>query len=149
MEFSSSEKTLLKLLKITIFGSTFAKMGFPRAMPKTKNIQNQILSFENLFILTKYMFWLSYECFVLCNAFLLKSATDIVYPLNVLLLPSHTWNRYVNSSHIQQVSIIVFIRFHKKYYKKDAIFINFKRQINQAQYIGTVLFTLNCSLSQN
>ena len=40
------------------------------------NITAEILSFQNLFILTKYhMFWLSYECFsILCNAFLLKSA---------------------------------------------------------------------------
>ena len=38
--------------------------------------QKQILSFQNLFILTKYhLFWLSYECFsILRNAFLLKSA---------------------------------------------------------------------------
>ena len=38
--------------------------------------QNQILSFQNLFILTKYcvLAELSYECFsILCNAFLLKS----------------------------------------------------------------------------
>ena len=50
--------------------------------PKQKNNvffqkqQNEILSFQNLFILTKYrVFWLSYECFSrLCNAFLLKSA---------------------------------------------------------------------------
>ena len=56
-------------------------MGSPWAMPKTKNfffqkLQNQILSFQNLFILTKYhMFWLSYECFLYCvMLFLLKSA---------------------------------------------------------------------------
>ena len=38
--------------------------------------QKQILSFQNIFILTKYhVFWLSYECFsILCNTFLLKSA---------------------------------------------------------------------------
>ena len=37
--------------------------------------QNQILSFQNLFILAKYhMFWLSHECFsILCIAFSLKS----------------------------------------------------------------------------
>ena len=57
-------------------------MGSLWATPKTKNNfffqkqQNQILSFQKLFLLTKYhMFWLSYECFsILCNAFLLKSA---------------------------------------------------------------------------
>ena len=49
-------------------------------MPKTKEKifqkkQNQILSFQNLFILAKYhMFWLSHECFsILCIAFSLKS----------------------------------------------------------------------------
>ena len=42
--------------------------------------QNQILSFQNLFILTKYhMFWLSYECFsILCNAFLLSAISDVM-----------------------------------------------------------------------
>ena len=49
-------------------------------MPKTKEKifqkkQNQILSFQNLFILAKYhMFWLSHECFsILCISFSLKS----------------------------------------------------------------------------
>ena len=76
MESSSSENVLLKL-----FHPTCPKMGSPWATPKTKNnfffqkSQNQILSFQNLIILTKYrMFWLSYECFsIWCNAFLLKS----------------------------------------------------------------------------
>ena len=41
-----------------------------------RNNKNQILSFQNLFILTKYrMFWLSYKCFsILCNAFFAKKS---------------------------------------------------------------------------
>ena len=57
------------------------KWGPHGPYPKTKNNiyfrnnKTRSLSFQNLFILTKYnMFWLSYECFsISCDAFLLKS----------------------------------------------------------------------------
>ena len=55
----------------------------PRPKQKTifflRNNKNQILSFQNLFILTKYhMFWLSYECFsILCKEIKTIKATGI------------------------------------------------------------------------
>ena len=74
---------MLKPIKITIFRPNLCKTGALMGHTQNKkqffffrNNKSQILSFQNLFILTKYhMFWLSYECFsILCNAFLLKSA---------------------------------------------------------------------------
>ena len=78
MYVRDSEKFLLKPLKITIFRPNFCKNGVPMGHAQNKKLfqklQNQILSFQTLFVLTKYhMFWLSYECFsILCKAFLLK-----------------------------------------------------------------------------
>ena len=66
-ESSSSEKFLLKPLKKYLH-----KNGVPMGHIQNKNNffekqQKQILSFQNLFILSKYhIFWLSYECFQFC-----------------------------------------------------------------------------------
>ena len=59
MESSSSEKKLLKPQNGVPMGHTQKKKQF-----FFQKYQNQILSFQNLFILIKYhMFWPSYECF--------------------------------------------------------------------------------------
>ena len=61
------------------FGPAYAKMRSPWATPKTKNNffwrnNKNIINFQKHFVLSKYMFWLSCECFsILCDVLLLKS----------------------------------------------------------------------------
>ena len=96
MESSSSGKILLKPLKVTIFWPNLCKNGVTMGHTQIKKqiffseIIRPDLSFQNLFILTKYhMFWLSYECFsILCNAFLLKSPISS-HNSCVTSVPSH------------------------------------------------------------
>ena len=90
---------MLKPLKLLFFSPTLAKMGSPWVTPPPKFFFSEITkpdpkSFQNLFVLTKYMFWLSYECFsILCDAFLLKcvisshnSCEESSWPIKVTLL---------------------------------------------------------------
>ena len=90
MEPSSSEKNLLKPLKIIIFWSNLCKSGSLWATPKTRKqffFAEITIPDHNLSkTLSKYhMFWLGYECFsILCDAFLLKS----------VISNHNSWNDY-------------------------------------------------------
>ena len=83
MQSSSSEKKLVKPLKINHFWAQLAQkkgvtIGFNQKTKKQKKFlqkkQNQIINFQEKLILSKYhIFWLSYECFsILYDVFMLK-----------------------------------------------------------------------------
>ena len=79
MESSSSEKNLLRPLKITIFGPTCAKIVFPigQAQKKKNNFFEEITKSDHKLSKTFYftkIYVLADLCFsILCDSFLLKS----------------------------------------------------------------------------
>ena len=89
LQSSSSEKKLVKPLQNWFFGPNLHKegviMGHAQGGKKFfwQKYQKKIISFQKVFILSKYMFWLSYELLLSYYVFMVMSSLFIYLILKI------------------------------------------------------------------